>query len=438
MNMDVFDQDITFDESLLDGAALQTLPFSGSYDLDAFSSTFEDPFSYSTRQFEPPQIQDALHEESSPQEPDNKLLGFSAPVASATIVNENNQLMEVGMTAELYGMFFVAEDVFGGESTGRPLELTCYRRNLWQCSGQIILPRVIRNIVNEQGQHIQIFELLASIAAIESIEGKATEIISIPWKNANPQGGDDSKSVTAPPTITLDISTGQELDAHRISLPISWKRLQFKHATANNGRRKGLQQHYVVKISLLGKSQTGELVNIADIQSGPVISNDWSTPQSFTHPLPSPQPAASPHPAKRVALSPNMARPPIPAWSSDSSSSAKAANAHNGKNSVPRQNPSLPINLSLSEDERSPNRSSAELHSPNSGKGYTTSGANRENSPADEGADPLYEYFPLTVDDWMPPVDAVYRPHVVHHTIMPPEMKAQQLKSKAKRYFASD
>ncbi|QPC58241.1 hypothetical protein HYE67_000472 [Fusarium culmorum] len=494
MSMDVFDQDITFDESLLDGAALQTLPFGSSYDLDTFSSTFEDPFSYSTRQFEPPQIQDALHEESSPQEPDNKLLGFSAPVASATIVNENTQFVEVGMTAELYGMFFVAEDVFGGESTGRPLELTCYRRNLWQCSGQITLPRVIRNIVDEQGQHIQIFELLASIAAFESIEGKATEIISIPWKNANPHGSDDSKSVTAPPTITLDIAAGQELDAHRISLPISWKRLQFKHATANNGRRKGLQQHYVVKIGLLGKTQTGELIKIADIQSGPVIvrgrsprnfdsrkdvpltgdkrferrststsnldhptlklerensqgftqryppanlqqPNDWSTPLS--QPLPSPQPGASPHPAKRVALSPTMGRPPIPAWSSDSNSSAKAANAHH-KNSIPRQNPSLPISLSLSEDERSPNRSSAELHSPNSGKGYTTSGANRENSPADEGADPLYEYFPLTVDDWMPPVDAVYRPHVVHHTIMPPEMKAQQLKSKAKRYFASD
>ena len=184
------------------------------------------------------------------------------------------------MTAELYGMFFVAEDVFGADATGRPLELTCYRRNLWQCSGQITLPRVIRNIVNEQGQHIQIFELLASIAAIESIEGKATEIISIPWKNANPQGGDDSKSVTAPPTITLDITSGQELDAHRISLPVSWKRLQFKHATANNGRRKGLQQHYVVKISLIGKTQTGELVKIAEIQSGPVIVRGRS-PRNF-------------------------------------------------------------------------------------------------------------------------------------------------------------
>ncbi|WKT53974.1 hypothetical protein QSH57_004558 [Fusarium oxysporum f. sp. vasinfectum] len=50
MSMDVFDQDMTFDESLLDGAALQTLPFGYSYDLDAFSSAFEDHFSSSTRQ----------------------------------------------------------------------------------------------------------------------------------------------------------------------------------------------------------------------------------------------------------------------------------------------------------------------------------------------------------------------------------------------------
>ncbi|WKT53975.1 NDT80 DNA-binding domain [Fusarium oxysporum f. sp. vasinfectum] len=371
------------------------------------------------------------------------------------------------MTAELYGMFFVAEDVFGGESTGRPMELTCYRRNLWQCSGQVTLPRGTRNIVNEQGQHIQIFELVATIAAIESIKGKATEIITIPWKNANPQGGDDSEGASTPPTITLDITTGQEIDVHRVSLPISWKRLQFKHATANNGRRKGLQQHYVVKITLLSKTQAGELIKISEIKSSPVIvrgrsprnfdsrkdvpltgdkkferrststpnvdhptlklerenstnftqrfppagnfqPNDWATPGSMMHPLPSPRPAASPHPAKRVALSPTMTRPPILAWSSDSNSSTQAANSHNNKSSITRQNTSLSINLSLSEDERSPNRASAERHSPNSSKGYTTAGANRDNSPADEGADTLYEYFPLTVDDWMPPVDAVY------------------------------
>ncbi|KAM5346645.1 hypothetical protein ACJ41O_009650 [Fusarium nematophilum] len=493
MGMDVFDQDLTFDESLLDGTALQNLPFGSSYDLDAFSTTFEDPFSYSTRQFEPPPSQDVLHEESSPQELDNKLLGFSAPISSATIINENNQFVEANMTAELYGMFFVAEDVFGGESTGRPLELTCYRRNLWQCSGQITLPRIITNIMNEQGHHVQIIELMASITAVESIEGKPTEIISIPWKNANPQGGEDSKTISAPPNITLDLTSGQELDAHRVSLPVSWKRLQFKHATANNGRRKGLQQHYVVRISLLGKTKAGELVKIAEINSGPVIVRGRSprnfdsrkdvpltgdkrferrstsasnvdqpalkiereNSQTFPQRFPSVGnvqvssifmqqgksviliPLASPHPAKRVAVSPTMTRPPIPAWSNDSSSSIKPPAAQGSRTSASRQNTSLPINLSLSEDERSPNRSSSELQSPNSGRGHTASGANKENSPAEE-ADPLYEYFPLTVDDWMPPVDAVYRPHVVHHTIVPPEMKAQQLRSKAKRYFAPE
>jgi hypothetical protein len=38
----------------------------------------------------------------------------------------------------------------------------------------------------------------------------------------------------------------------------------------------------------------------------------------------------------------------------------------------------------------------------------------------------------------MPPVDAIYRPHVVHHTIVPPELKATQLKNKTKRYFSAD
>lgn len=75
-----------------------------------------------------------------------------------------------------------------------------------------------------------------------------------------------------------------------------------------------------------------------------------------------------------------------------------------------------------------------------------------------ENADLLYEYFPLSLDDWyvpfffrdtgrmtansdmsrMPPVDAIYRPHVVHHTIIPPDLKAEQVKNKTKRYFSAD
>lgn len=38
----------------------------------------------------------------------------------------------------------------------------------------------------------------------------------------------------------------------------------------------------------------------------------------------------------------------------------------------------------------------------------------------------------------MPPVDAIYRPHVVHHTVIPPDLKAQLGKGKTKRYFSAD
>src|SRR3569833_1318299 len=263
---------------------LPPLPFTPSYDFETFSTTFEDPFSYSApRPDEAAPDPASFNEESSPQELDNKLLGFSAPILKATVIDETGQFSELGMSAELFGMFFVAEDVYNAENTGRPLELTCYRRNLWQCSGQITLPRHMQHLVDEQGRQLPIAELAASITAIESIEGKPTEIISIPWKSSNPSvtgGGEEAKVAGAPPHIPIDLSGGQKQNKNHDSIPVSWKRLQIKHATANTGRRKGLQQHYVVQIQLLAKVNSGELVKMAEIQSGPVIVRGRS-PRNF-------------------------------------------------------------------------------------------------------------------------------------------------------------
>ncbi|POS79655.1 NDT80/PhoG like DNA-binding family protein, partial [Diaporthe helianthi] len=468
---------------------LAPLSFPSSYEFENFN-TFEDPFSssssYSARPAydAPTDSTEPFNEESPSHELDNKLLSFSAPIPRAQVIDGAGILTDPNMTAELYGMFFVAEDVFGGDTSGRPLELTCYRRNLWQCSGQIIMPRNISHVVDEQSQQVQIFDLAASITAIESIEGKATEIISIPWKSAGDEG---SKSPAAPPNIALDLSTGQELDRNRVSLPVSWKRLQFKHATANNGRRKGLQQHYVVQISLLGKTKSGEYLRLADIQSGPVIVRGRSprnfdsrkdvplsgdkkperratmTPSDSTpvpkversgelaqniqkyHSLGNVQSGdwASPHPyvqqssSKKIALSPTLNRPPVPPWSSEPSMPKLGQPTTPRSNSFQRGVPSsLPINLSLSEDERSPNRSSSDCTSPRHAKSMATC-QNLQKSPGDD-EEQLYEYFPLSLDDWQQPVDAIYRPHVVHHVFVPPELKAQQVRNRTKRYFSSD
>jgi hypothetical protein len=61
-------------------------------------------------------------------------------------------------------------------------------------------------------------------------------------------------------------------------------------------------------------------------------------------------------------------------------------------------------------------------------------------SPEEESTDQFYEYFPLGLDDWMPPVDAIYRPHVVHHTgPLPLDPKAAAVgRARSKRYFSED
>ncbi|KAH8599010.1 hypothetical protein B0O99DRAFT_683734 [Bisporella sp. PMI_857] len=470
--MDAFEHELNFDqESFVDdinnGLAI---PYTPSYDL----STFEDPFSYQSGPFES-LLDDTSTaqnvEPASTAELDNKLLGFGAAIPKAAVLDQNGQTWP-SMTAELYGMFFVAEDVFGGETTGRPLELTCYRRNLFQISGTVTMSRSCSHILSEQGQRIPIYEMSATISALESIEGKSTEIISVPWKTSTLTSSEE-KAGQAPPKWPLDLSMNPELDPQMVQIPIAWKRLQFKHATANNGRRKGLQQHYIVQINLVATLATGESVKIAEIQSGPIIvrgrsprnfdsrkdvplnerkienkprttsetttpvkpepsggrhnsfgfyslttvqpdTSDWDKSQP---PLLSPSVPTTQHTSKKLTLS---RPPPVPKWKQENTASK------------PSQ---APIDLSLVDDEALTRaRKGLTSESPE-----TVGVAKKVGSPVENGdADLLYEYFPLSVDDWMPPVDAIYRPHVVHHMRIPPDLQAQQGKSKTKRYFSAD
>jgi len=97
-----------------------------------------------------------------------------------------------------------------------------------------------------------------------------------------------------------------------------------------------------------------------------------------------------------------------------------------------------PVSLSLTDDEPKKESSPSEVakkHARATPARPPSFSLNLISSP-DESADLLYEYFPLGLDDWMPPVDAVYRPHVVHHTNLPPDPKALAVKNKSKRYFS--
>lgn len=101
-------------------------------------------------------------------------------------------------------------------------------------------------------------------------------------------------------------------------------------------------------------------------------------------------------------MSPIVSKPPVPVpgWSKDANTGKPISKtAQSTRSLATKQNTSAPINLSLSEDERSPNRSSVEVVSPQLGKSFPVTGRFSGSSPPEED-DPLYEYFPLTVDDW--------------------------------------
>ncbi|KAI9756118.1 MAG: RNA polymerase III C11 subunit [Chaenotheca gracillima] len=501
-----------------------------------FSSSYEDPFS-DHLPFLEPHAPEPNAAESPAVEGDDKLLSFSAPKYNYNLLDFSGRTVFLSMSAQLHGMFFLAESPWAapGEASAPPTELTCYRRNLFQITGSMTMPRALNSILTDQGEQHPMVGLELAISATESVEGNSVKIISVPWKTpaANTAVPED-KTEKEPPPLPLDLTNVPEQDSNFATFPIAWKRLQFRIATANNGRRKELQQHFVVRLRLMATLSSGGKVPICETNSGAIIvrgrsprnfqtrkdlplgggtsSSRRGTNQSSTQPQRTPTTAGSnSQPSGDPLKSPSG--PPAPPrfkyergdlqlpsglleWSHSTvqqtgpltalptgsfnaaSSFPKTSPAqyaqstpdfsrhspqqlHNGRPAAPpSQAPSAPISLSLTDDDVSPldarrNTAGGSISSSGGRSSETTTAKNsklprlthvspRESitskfiSSPDESADLLYEYFPLGLDDWMPPVDAVYRPHVVHHTNLPPDPKAQAAKNRSKRYFSED
>lgn len=455
-------------------------------------------------------------------------------------------------------MFFLAESPWTTSPTENAppqqgAELTCYRRNLFQITGSVTLPRGLRYIHTDTGDRIPIVAQELTVSATESVENNSVKIISVPWKtpaasgnpnnedatNGNSNGGTALKVEKEPPSIPLDMMAGQDLDTDYATFPIAWKRLQFRVATANNGRRKELQQHFVVRLRVIATLSTGGKVPLCEVHSGPVIVRGRS-PRNFQSrkdlPLSGSAAASRKNAQAAQAAAANINRSPpsdsglhsgatpargktgvkssspetsasqtnpahqqaSPDWtqiapqgsttlppttlphpslySQSSPEFPRPAEAHRRTNSV-----AAPINLSLLDEDNTdlihlndharpltsyshdlasrsmsidassrPAKMRKVSHTMPQAQSRSTSAtvplvntANFQNHFAStlpfasESADVLYEYFPLGLEDWQGPVDAVYRPHVVHHTNMP-QMKYVTARGQSKRYFASE
>ncbi|KAL2824542.1 hypothetical protein BDW59DRAFT_86059 [Aspergillus cavernicola] len=549
--MDLPDQRSNFDsDTFVSGDDLtfahHTLP---PETLKRFSSGYEDPFTDMVTPFDPapPTEQPA----DSSIDHNNKLLSFSIPTYPFNLLDYSFRRTSISVSAQLHGMFFLAESPWTTSPTENAppqqgAELTCYRRNLFQITGSVTLPRALRYLITDTGDRIPIVAQELTVSATESVEGNSVKIISVPWKtpaaNGNPNNEDGTNGSTnsgtapkvekEPPSIPLDMMAGHDLDTDYATFPIAWKRLQFRVATANNGRRKELQQHFVVRLKVIATLSTGGRIPVCEVHSGPVIVRGRS-PRNFQSRKDLPLSGSASASRKNVqaaasslnrsppsdsgvttargklgvkssspetsASQPNVAHPqaspdwtqiapPVAAtlppttlphsslYSQSSPEFSRPVEAHRRTSSV-----AAPINLSLLDDDNSdlihlndhtrsltsfphdlapkslsidasgrPAKMRKVSHAMPQAQSRSTSATvplmNTTNFQnhfasslpfASESADVLYEYFPLALEDWQGPVDAVYRPHVVHHTNMP-QMKYVTARGQSKRYFAAE
>jgi hypothetical protein len=215
---------------------------------------------------------------------EHRLLAFTRGPEKHTILDGHGRVQQIELAAQIHGMFFLSEMTApAAEGMLVQPELTCYRRNLFQISGTATAPRGPLSVITERGERIPIASMEVTISATESVDGHAVKLIVIPWKtppSKSPEVGPGQEHEPTPiPLQPLDLS-GPEGSADFSVYPVSYRRLQFRIATANNGRRRELQQHFTLHLDVVATLTNDTRVNVCETTTAPIVVRGRS-PRNF-------------------------------------------------------------------------------------------------------------------------------------------------------------
>lgn len=216
--------------------------------------------------------------------PDHRLLSFGPTQCRHPIFDQYGRPAAMEITAQIHGMFFLSEIATNaGDGVIIQPELTCYRRNLFQVSGSVAGPAGPLSVLTERGQTVPVVSQELTISATESVDGHSIRLIVIPWKTPPPNSPEvppNQEQEPQPIPLFHQPDGTQELNSEVLVHPIAWRRLQFRVATANNGRRKELQQHFVLRLSINTTLADGTRLYIADAVTAPIVVRGRS-PRNF-------------------------------------------------------------------------------------------------------------------------------------------------------------
>ncbi|KAG2214171.1 hypothetical protein INT45_006138 [Circinella minor] len=151
----------------------------------------------------------------------------------------------------------------------------CYRRNYFQVSGTFDVhginyllqgpevPCLLRKSEQELHQ-VDYFSIGVSACVSNNADKKIELVQHTPKRDKGPQMIPKPQPVRAGGNLHL-ASVGS---SHHI---VTFERMQFKTATANNGKRRAAQQYYEIVIDLFANTSQGEEIRVATCHSAPLV-----------------------------------------------------------------------------------------------------------------------------------------------------------------------
>ncbi|KAG0738192.1 hypothetical protein G6F57_003782 [Rhizopus arrhizus] len=151
---------------------------------------------------------------------------------------------------------------------------TCYRRNYFQVSGSFSLDGIgvlyegqeypcYAKTISGQLEEIDCF-MLGVNARLSDCDKTVQLIQHTPKRDKGPQTTPLPKPIRPGGNLGFSaVGSGQTI--------VTFERLQFKTATANNGKRRAAQQYYVVVMELIAKLKSGNIVTVATTSSSPLV-----------------------------------------------------------------------------------------------------------------------------------------------------------------------
>lgn len=150
---------------------------------------------------------------------------------------------------------------------------TCYRRNYFQVSGAFAIhglnhyyaEQETRCLVQVDGTFHPVHNFSMNISARVSNSDKKIELVQhTPKRDKGPQSTPVAKLIMPGGNLTMSsVGANQSI--------VTFERIQFKTATANNGKRRAAQQYYVCLIDLYAEIDGNKKVKIASCQSAPLV-----------------------------------------------------------------------------------------------------------------------------------------------------------------------